>query len=65
MHPVSENYHGEVAALRLMTAAARDSSSVSQPFCDAAARALSSEGKFFTRLFATQGTDLRAPCAAR
>jgi len=36
-------------------------SSISQPFCGACSRArLSSEGKFYTCLFATHGTDLRA-----
>jgi len=36
-------------------------SSVSQPFCGACSRArLSSEGRFFTCLFATSGLDLRA-----
>ena len=38
------------------------SSSVSQPFCGACSRArLSSEGKFYTCLFASKGIDLRAP----
>ena len=37
-------------------------SSVTQPFCGACSRArLSSEGKFYTCLFATEGLDLRAP----
>ncbi len=37
-------------------------SSVSQPFCGACSRArLSSEGKFYTCLFATHGIDLRTP----
>jgi cyclic pyranopterin phosphate synthase len=35
---------------------------VSQPFCGACSRArLSSEGKFYTCLFATEGLDLRTP----
>jgi cyclic pyranopterin phosphate synthase len=38
---------------------------VSQPFCGACSRArLSSEGKFYTCLFATQGLDLRAALRA-
>ncbi len=40
-------------------------SSVSAPFCGDCSRArLSSEGAFYTCLFATQGTDLRAPLRA-
>ena len=40
-------------------------SSVSQPFCGACSRArLSSEGKFYTCLFATHGLDLRAALRA-
>jgi GTP 3',8-cyclase len=65
MHPVSENYHGEVAQRWRFDDGGGEVgfiSSVSQPFCGACSRArLSSEGKFFTCLFATQGTDLRAP----
>ena len=38
--------------------------SVTQPFCGACTRArISAEGKLYTCLFATTGTDLRAPCA--
>jgi GTP 3',8-cyclase len=65
MHPVSENYHGEVAKRWLFDDGGGEVgfiSSVSQPFCGACSRArLSSEGKFYTCLFATQGIDLRAP----
>ena len=40
-------------------------SSVTQPFCGACTRArISSEGRFYTCLFATEGLDLRARCAA-
>ena len=40
-------------------------SSVSAPFCGACTRArLSSEGVFYTCLFAVQGTDLRGPLRA-
>ncbi len=38
---------------------------MSQPFCGTCSRArLSSEGKFYTCLFATHGLDLRAPLRA-
>jgi len=40
-------------------------SSVSQPFCGACSRArLSSEGRFYTCLFATEGMDLRTELRA-
>jgi GTP 3',8-cyclase len=65
MHPVSENYHGEVAQRWRFDDGGGEVgfiSSVSQPFCGACSRArLSSEGKFYTCLFATQGIDLRTP----
>jgi GTP 3',8-cyclase len=65
MHPVSQNYRGEVAQRWQFDDGGGEVgfiSSVSQPFCGACSRArLSSEGKFYTCLFATQGTDLRAP----
>lgn len=68
MHPVSENYRGEVAKRWRFDDGAGEVgfiSSVSQPFCGACSRArLSSEGKFYTCLFATQGLDLRAPMRA-
>jgi cyclic pyranopterin phosphate synthase len=68
MHPVSQNYHGEVAQRWRFDDGRGEVgfiSSVSQPFCGACSRArLSSEGKFYTCLFATQGTDLRAPMRA-
>jgi len=64
MHPVSENYRGEVAQRWRFDDGGGELgfiSSVSQPFCGACSRArLSSEGKFYTCLFATQGLDLRA-----
>ncbi len=63
MHPVTQNYRGEVAERwRLDDGSAEIGfiSSVSQPFCGACSRArLSSEGRFYTCLFATQGMDLR------
>jgi cyclic pyranopterin phosphate synthase len=63
IHPVSENYRGEVAKRWLFDDGAGEIgfiSSVSQPFCGDCSRArLSSEGKFYTCLFATHGLDLR------
>ncbi len=68
MHPVAENYRGEVAQRWRFDDGAGEVgfiSSVSQPFCGACSRArLSSEGKFYTCLFATQGLDLRAAMRA-
>jgi GTP 3',8-cyclase len=65
MHPVSQNYRGEVAQRWRFDDGGGEVgfiSSVSQPFCGACSRArLSSEGKFYTCLFATRGIDLRAP----
>jgi len=65
MQPVSQNYRGEVAERWRFDDGGGEVgfiSSVSQPFCSACSRArLSSEGKFYTCLFATQGIDLRAP----
>jgi cyclic pyranopterin phosphate synthase len=64
IHPVSQNYRGEVAQRWRFDDGAGEVgfiSSVSQPFCGACSRArLSSEGKFYTCLFATHGLDLRA-----
>jgi cyclic pyranopterin phosphate synthase len=63
-----ENYRGEVAQRWRFDDGAGEIgfiSSVSQPFCGACSRArLSSEGKFYTCLFATEGIDLRAPVRA-
>lgn len=65
MHPVAQNYAGEVAGRWRFDDGGGEVgfiSSISQPFCGACSRArLSSEGKFYTCLFATQGIDLRAP----
>jgi cyclic pyranopterin phosphate synthase len=65
MHPVSQNYRGEVAERWRFEDGGGEVgfiSSVSQPFCGACSRArLSSEGKFYTCLFATEGIDLRGP----
>jgi cyclic pyranopterin phosphate synthase len=63
IHPVSENYRGEVAKRWHFDDGGGEIgfiSSVSQPFCGDCTRArLSSEGKFYTCLFATHGLDLR------
>ena len=68
MHPISENYRGEVAQRWRFDDDGGEVgfiSSVSQPFCGACSRArLSSEGKLYTCLFATQGLDLRAALRA-
>lgn len=68
MQPVSKNYRGEVAERWRFDDGGGEIgfiSSVSQPFCGSCSRArLSSEGKFYTCLFATQGLDLRAPLRA-
>jgi cyclic pyranopterin phosphate synthase len=65
MHPVTENYRGEVAERWVFDDGGGEIgfiSSVSQPFCGACSRArLSSEGRFYTCLFATGGLDLRTP----
>jgi cyclic pyranopterin phosphate synthase len=65
MQPVSQNYRGEVAERWRFEDGGGEVgfiSSVSQPFCGACSRArLSSEGKFYTCLFATEGIDLRGP----
>jgi cyclic pyranopterin phosphate synthase len=59
------NYPGEVAERHVYEDGGGEIgfiSSVSQPFCGACSRArLSSDGSFYTCLFATQGTDLRGP----
>jgi cyclic pyranopterin phosphate synthase len=68
MRPIAENYKGEVAQRWRFDDGGGEVgfiSSVSQPFCGACSRArLSSEGKFYTCLFATHGLDLRAPLRA-
>jgi len=64
LEPLSPNYPGEVARRwRYQDGGGEIGviSSVSQPFCGACTRArLSSEGKLYTCLFATEGFDLRA-----
>src|ERR1700736_618867 len=65
MQPISQNYQGEVAQRWRFDDGGGEVgfiSSVSQPFCGACSRArLSSEGQFYTCLFANHGTDLRTP----
>jgi len=66
--PRERNYRGEVAERYAYDDGAGELgfiSSVSQPFCGDCSRArISSDGSFYTCLFATQGTDLRAPLRA-
>ena len=61
---LSENYRGEVARRWAFVDGGGEIgfiSSVSQPFCSGCNRArLSSEGRLYTCLFATEGLDLRA-----
>jgi cyclic pyranopterin phosphate synthase len=68
VEPVAENYHGEVAErYRFLDGAGEIGfiSSVSEPFCGSCTRArLSSDGRLYTCLFATAGTDLRTPLRA-
>ena len=68
IHPVAESYRGEVAERWRFDDGSGEIgfiSSISQPFCGACSRArLSSEGKFYTCLFATEGLDLRAALRA-
>jgi cyclic pyranopterin phosphate synthase len=68
VHALEENYHGEVAERYGFDDGDGEIgfiSSVSNPFCGACTRArLSSEGVLYTCLFATRGTDLRAPLRA-
>lgn len=65
LRPVAGSYRGEVAERYAYEDGAGEIgfiSSVSQPFCGNCTRArLSSDGVFYTCLFAVHGTDLRAP----
>jgi GTP 3',8-cyclase len=65
LHPVEGNYRGEVAERYAFDDGAGEVgfiSSVTNPFCGDCTRArLSSEGVFYSCLFASAGTDLRAP----
>ena len=65
LSPAESNYHGEVANRYLFDDGQGEVgfiSSVTDPFCGTCTRArLSSDGKLFTCLFASVGTDLRSP----
>jgi cyclic pyranopterin phosphate synthase len=64
LEPIGANYHGEVAERwRYVDGAGEIGviSSVTQPFCASCTRArLSTEGRLYTCLFASEGHDLRA-----
>jgi cyclic pyranopterin phosphate synthase len=68
MHPVKPDHVGEVARRYAFEDGQGEVgfiSSVTQPFCGGCSRArLSSDGVFYTCLFAQQGTDLRGPLRA-
>ncbi|NQU40351.1 MAG: GTP 3',8-cyclase MoaA [Lentisphaerae bacterium] len=65
IEPVAKNYSGEVADRYRYADGSGEIgfvSSISQPFCRPCNRSrLSVDGKLFTCLFATEGTDLREP----
>ena len=65
LHPVASNYQGEVAERYAFDDGAGEIgfiSSVTQAFCGSCTRGrLSSEGVFYTCLFATHGLDLKTP----
>ena len=65
LQPVAASYRGEVAQRYRIAGTATEVgfvSSISQPFCSDCSRArLSTDGHFYTCLFAWQGTDLRTP----
>ena len=68
LEPLDKNYRGEVAErYRFVDGQGEIGfiSSVTNPFCGDCHRArLSADGKLYTCLFATQGTDLRTPLRA-
>jgi GTP 3',8-cyclase len=68
LHPVKPAYTGEVARRYAFDDGQGEVgfiSSVTQPFCGGCSRArLSSDGSFYTCLFAQSGTDLRGPLRA-
>ncbi|MFT3904683.1 MAG: GTP 3',8-cyclase MoaA [Steroidobacteraceae bacterium] len=68
LQPLQARYRGEVAQRYAFSDGAGEIgfiASVSQPFCGDCSRArLSSDGRFYTCLFATAGTDLRGPLRA-
>ncbi|MFA6242820.1 MAG: GTP 3',8-cyclase MoaA, partial [Candidatus Hydrogenedentales bacterium] len=68
LEPISRGYRGEVASRYRWCDGAGEIgfvSSVTEPFCRDCTRArLSADGKVYTCLFATHGTDLRGPLRA-
>jgi GTP 3',8-cyclase len=68
LEPMTANYHGEVARRYRHCDGGGEIgiiSSVTQPFCGDCTRArLSADGRLFTCLFASKGTDLRTPLRA-
>ena len=68
LRSLAPDYRGEVAERYAFADGSGEIgfiSSVSQPFCGDCSRArISSDGSFYTCLFATQGVDLRAPLRA-
>jgi cyclic pyranopterin phosphate synthase len=68
LRSLAPDYRGEVAERHAFEDGAGEVgfiSSVSQPFCGDCSRArISSDGSFYTCLFATQGVDLRGPLRA-
>ena len=68
LQPVAAAYRGEVAQRYRIAGTDTEVgfvSSISQPFCSDCSRArLSTDGHFYTCLFAWQGTDLRTPLRA-
>ncbi len=68
LRAVDSNYHGEVASRYAFDDGQGELgfiSSVTEPFCGSCTRArLSSDGQFFTCLFAGSGTDLKGPLRA-
>jgi cyclic pyranopterin phosphate synthase len=68
IEPIAPNYPGEVARRWRFADGSGEIgfiSSVSQPFCGSCSRArLSAEGQLYTCLFASGGTDLKAPLRA-
>jgi len=69
IEPLAKNYHGEVADRYRFADGSGEIgfvSSISQPFCRSCNRSrLSADGKLYTCLFATEGTDLRALVRSR
>ncbi len=65
LEPVGADYYGEVASRYRYSGTDVEIgfiSSVTQAFCSTCTRArLSAEGRLFTCLFASEGTDLRTP----